>query len=815
MIKGFFKIAWRNLYKQRGFELINIGSFAIAIALVLILALWVQNELRFDNYHPNSDQTYLLKNEYLYDNGERKGTQYSPHVVVNHLQNDYQEIKKIAYTYSPHELLIRHNNEVFDEAENTLFVSKDWFNVFHFDFIDGNTQSFFNHPYSIILSESRAKKYFGTTDIVGERINIDSTEYEIKGVVKDSPSNSSFKSEIFLPFEDPTDLGSTNDWMYFTTTVFVQLKEGYDPLPTIDAIQQLMGNNIQWTQDGIDIQVELLPITDMHFDQDLSSNRFRVGNYQSIVIFSVLTFLLLIVSSINYVNIALGQSLKRMKEIGTRKILGAQRRHVFYQFLIEILLKCSTSLLVAFVLSNLVLPPFNAFFHTKLSFFPLDTYILLLLVSVWCSIIILTGLVPSFYLSSFKPIKLLNGIGVFQFGGKNIRRTLMVSQFVVSISLMIVSITMFKQLEFIQGSYDNDNRDEVFMVEIPPFDYPNRLEVPDTDNLETWFNARAEYDESIKKSLKNEILSMPSIKKVSVSVQSSVLNEEYQMVGALDWAGKDPDYQPRYATWTVDDDFKAIMDVELVAGNWFKEGETTDINNMILNETAVREFNIPQPVIGQKFRSNDRDGVIIGVVKDFHFQNLREKISPMILHKKSNWGNQLLIEANAGFALRAVNDVKSVFEDRFPAELFSYQFLDDEIEQMYREDKQTLALAFVFTMITVLLSFLSLLGMVILMTQQKIKEVGIRKVLGASVFSIVTLMSQEYIKLIVIAILIASPIAWWAMNKWLDDFAYRIEIQWWMFVLTGLSAVIIALITVSSQAIKAAIANPVNSLRDE
>lgn len=257
------------------------------------------------------------------------------------------------------------------------------------------------------------------------------------------------------------------------------------------------------------------------------------------------------------------------------------------------------------------------------------------------------------------------------------------------------------------------------------------------------------------------------------------------------------------------------MDLELVEGNWFKEGEKTDINNMILNESAVKEFNIPQPVIGQKFRSNDREGVIIGVVKDFHFQDFREKIKPMVLHKKVNWGNQFLVKATTGSALKAVDDVKSVFKTHFPAQPFTYQFLDDEINQMYRGDKQMLTLAFIFTMITVFLSFLGLLGMVILVAQQKTKEIGIRKVLGASVSGIVSLLSKDFIKLLLIAIVIASPIAWWAMNKWLEDFAYRIEIQWWMFALAGLAALIIALITVSSQAIKAAIANPVDSLRDE
>ena len=808
MIKNYFKVAWRNLGKQKVYGITNIIGFGAAVTAVLVISIWVQNEVRFDNYHPHADQIYLLKNTYVYDNGEKTATENSPHASIDHLQNDYDEIEDVAYSMRPFTTEISFGDEVYIEPKS-LYISKDWFELFEYNFIHGSPTSFFNQIHSLIITESKAKKYFGTANVVGKTLQVDSIDYEIKGVVKDIPSNSSLRFDVFMPFENPTIDGSTNDWMYFTTKVFVRLKKDINPSTVEKKIQYLMEGNIQWTQKGIDIKSELLSLTKLHFDQDLSRITFQIGDYQTVLSFSGLAILLLFVASINYINISIAKAASRMKEIGARKVVGATRSQLFVQFIVEAILNCTLSLIIALVLVYLILPSFNSLFDITLHFSLITYHVLILVFSIWCVMILFTGILPALYLSSFNAVNLFRGIGAFQLGGKTIRKTLLVSQFALAICMVIASLTMYKQLRYIQDDAVSYNKSQVFIAKIPDM----LMQQPIGSQVD--FESQEKLMADLKKSLKNELLINSHIKNVSISIQPSILNETYQMVGQLDWSSKDPGFQPKYTTWKIDDDFASIMNLQLVEGRWFHKGDDKDINNVILNETAIKEFNIPKPIIGQRFYSNGTEGIIIGIAKDFHFQDFHQKISPIVLHKKSYWGDNIIVQAQPGASMKALGIVENLFKDRFPGKVFSYTFLDEEFDQLYKNDQQSLLVALSFSIISIILSFLGLLGMVFFEIQQRMKEIGVRKILGASVSNIVRLLSTDFLKLILLSILIASPIAWWVMNKWLQDFAYRIEIQWWMFALAGILAVIIALVTVSFQAIKAALANPVNSLRDE
>jgi ABC-type antimicrobial peptide transport system permease subunit len=811
MLKNYFKIAWRSLGKQKSYGITNIVGFGIAITAILIISLWIQNELRYDQYHTNADRIYLIKNNYKYDNGNSSATENSPYAAISHLQNDFSDIEEVVYVKRPSEIEITNGNEVSSESQ-ALYISEGWFDLFHYDFTYGNPSSFFTQLHSLIITEKKAKEYFGEINVVGKTLRFDSVDYEIQGVLKDIPSNSSLRYELFLPFYSNVNKSAPDDWMYFTNKVFIRLKEGSQPEKAERNIQYLFDKNVKWSQKGISVQTHLLPLAKLHFDKEISRAAFQLGNYQTVMIFFGLAILVLLVASINYINISIAKAVSRTKEIGARRIIGATRWQLFIQFITEAFLNSTLSLLLALFLMYLILPHFNRYFEIGLQFRLISFHVAALVIGIWFMMVFLTGFLPAIYLSSFKPVNLFRGSTVFQFGGKSIRKSLLISQFVLAVFMVIASITMYKQLDYIQNNTGNYDRLQVFSVEIPPITYPVQHKEGDENE---WIEGMEKFEANSKRTIKNQLLANSPIENVSVSVQSSVLNETYQMVGQLDWDGKDPNFQPQYAAWKVDDNFSEIMNLELVQGEWFQKGDDQGLHQIVLNETAVREFEISQPVIGRRFYSNGNEAIISGIVKDFHFQDLHQKINPIVIEKKSHWGSHLIIKTQPKAAQEALLVTQRLFKEHFPGSVFSYKFLDDEFDQIYRKDHQTLLVALSFSMICIILSFIGLLGMVFFDVQQRIKEIGIRKVMGASVVSITKLLSTDFIRLVFIAILIASPITWLAMNKWLQDFAYRIEIQWWMFGVAGIMVLAVALLTVSFQAVKAAIANPVDSLRDE
>lgn len=332
MFKSYIKIAWRGLCKQKSYGLINIIGLGIAITAILIISLWVQNELRYDHYHANADRIFLVKNSYKYDNGNSEATDNSPYAAISHLQNEFYDIEGMAYAMRPNKLEVTHADKVSSESK-ALYVSKGWFDLFHFDFIYGNPSSFLNHIHSLIITEKKAIEYFGETNVIGKTLRLDSIDYEIKGVIKNIPSNTSLRYELFLPFNSNANKNAANDWMYFTTKIFVRLKGGSQPQKTEINIQYLFNKYIQWTQEGVSIETHLLPIAELHFDKEISSTTFQLGNYQTVMIFFGLIILLLLVASINYINIFIAKAVSRTKEIGTRKVIGATRWQLFTQFI--------------------------------------------------------------------------------------------------------------------------------------------------------------------------------------------------------------------------------------------------------------------------------------------------------------------------------------------------------------------------------------------------------------------------------------------------------------------------------------------------
>nr|WP_255501935.1 FtsX-like permease family protein [Olivibacter sp. SDN3] len=545
-----------------------------------------------------------------------------------------------------------------------------------------------------------------------------------------------------------------------------------------------------------------MPLANLHFDSSLPQLPFRPTNVQIIIILSVLSGFLLLVGAINFVNYTLAQSFSRVKEFGTRKIVGANKKHLFIQILTEVFLSTTLAFLLAVLIAYGMLPTFNSFFSLKLQ---LDAsgHIIQFLLLLWVVLIILSGIYPAAHLSSIQAMSLFRGADTLKFGSKKVRQGLLVVQTTLSLGMIIATLVMYHQLKFIQNSADSYNHEQTFAVDMPSID------------LNSDSSGWQQHEAAVKKTLKNQLLMSPNIEEVSTFMGKSFLNENYLMVGNLEWRGKSPSFQAQYGNWPVDEDFDKTLNLQLREGRWFYSGDSTDQNALILNETAVKDFQLAEPVIGTNMYNNGLDGVIIGIVKDFHFQNLREKIRPMVIYKKNNWGSSFIIKTRPNAVLPALRDVKQVMKNRFPNDILTYRFIDDEFNTLYKRDQQMLALTLSLAIISITLCVIGLWGMILFESNQRIKEIGIRKVLGATALHIMSLLSKDFIKLILLAVILASPIAWWIMHKWLENFAYKIAIQWWMFALAGLTAIAIALITVSSQVIKAAVANPVDSLRDE
>ncbi len=797
MFKNYFKTAWRSVINQKLYSLINIGSLSVAMTAVILILMWVQNELRFDSYHPDADRIHLVKTYEQADKNEVFISENSPY-PLSAAMNGFPEVESVtqAQRTQKNELTLKVNDRLFTEAWG-LYIDKNWFKVFKYQFIDGNAQSFFAHPYSLILTESKAKKLFRKTEVVGSPVQIDSTEYMVQGVIKDNPINSSFQFDLLLPMAAKLNskavLDEANYWGNLGFKTFVKLRSGTDAAKTSNKINTLFKSS---KHHQYNLAASLLSLRSMHFNNDFEWSAFKHGNIKTVKIFSLLAILLLVTASINYVNLSVARAGVRSKEISVRKIVGANRLQLFLQMTAESVLTSLLALIVTMLLVTVCIPFFNGFTGLKFIFNPLEPNLALVLFGTLLIVMLLTGIYPALLLSSFNPVNLFRGIGFFQIKDTILRKALVVGQFALAVIMTIAAITVYKQLMFIQQQDTGYNRAQVFTIQIPS-------KTISKIDREKW--------EGFLQPVKHDLLTQSQVKHVTQINMGSVVNYTYSTAGGIDWDGKDPDYNPSYVDFSSDADFNKIMKFRFVEGHWFNKNNISDQKNIILNETAVKQFGLKEPVVGKRFKK----GIIIGVVKDFYYKSIHEKIGPVVIRMEEPFISSFMVETHPGKAASALQAAQQIWKKYFPDETFVYNFLDEEFNTLYRDDQRALSFTLVFSGLSILISCIGLLGMTVFAAEQRRKEIGIRKVMGAFVADIGRLLSSHFVKLVCIAILIAFPIAWWAINKWLEDFAYRIKIDWWMFVVSGLLTLTIAIVTVSFQAIKAATSNPIRSLRTE
>ena len=801
MFRNYLKIAWRSLWLHKRMAFINIAGLGIGMAAAILIAIWVQNELSFDSNQPGVENIYRVTSIWPMSPTETWRLDAAQYVLADAALKEIPEIADVtrlrARDYANTNFHI--GQKIIQERKVTR-VDDHWFKIFHYDFVDGSAEAFNKNLYSLIITRSAAKNFFGDQPAVGKMVRIDKTTYQVEGVIKDNPGNTSFDYNVFIPMAalltDPEELKQSTDWGNSNYNTFFKLKPGANVKKVAGELTAIEHRNNKNRASKDKSSYDLINIRDMHFEEGLLSYEFKHGSRTMTNVFIALAALLLLTACINYVNLTTARASARSKEVSVRKIVGAGRLQLFGQFMSESFLVSLIAVALSFALVQLCMPWFKEFTGKNFSqqvFSPLAWQIVgITLITSF----ILNGLYPALLLSSFQPLQVFRGKTMLNFKDTGLRKALVVLQFTISVVLIIGTLVIYRQLKFVENTDLGYDRSHVFMVDIPYSAFGD----------DYWKTSPP-----ILASIKQELKQYSAI--ADISLAKYFVDDASKSSHAFDWDGRPRDFNPIFTPFAADPDFQRMMKLKMADGRWFSNS-AADKHNVVLNETAVQTINLRKPYIGQRFVHQGDTGVVIGVVKDFHYTSLHEKIGPMIISCGDHWFTAY-IKTAPGANQAAILAAQKVMRKFAPDEPFAYRFVDEDYNKLYQSEQQSSVLIGLFAGIAILVSALGLLGLAAFAAEQKVKEIGIRKVLGASVQHIVGLLSADFVKMVVNASLIAFPVAYWAMNKWLQGFAYKINLSWWIFAVSGATALIIALITISYQSIKAALSNPVKSLRNE
>ena len=796
MLRNYFKIAWRNLLRNKTFTLLNLGGLTISLAACLIIFFWVSEELNYDKSANNADRVFRVGLTLQVANQPDKQFAVTSPLLAPVLVKDFPEIEKVV-RMAPATILIGYNKEQFFN-DKFLYADADFFSVFGYPLLKGDQQTVLKATNSAVISESLAKKLFGSIDnAIGKTITSnDTTLLTVTGVAKDIPANNHFHFDIVAPI---TLLGANaldgwwNDSYY--TYVLVKDPKSYTLLDS--KITTIMDeyNGEQNKKIGLRGLHFLQPIRDIHLHSKLRSELRPNGSITSLRIFIGIAIFLLLIACVNYVNLSTATSFKRAKEIGMRKVAGAALSQLVAQFLSESVLIAVIALILAVGLAQLSLPFFNTIAGTEISLIDhLSLPAIALLIGFTILLGIIAGGYPALYLSRVRPVRALKKISGKQSGSLSLRKTLVVFQFSLSIILIIATIIALQQLNYMQSQNLGFSKEQVVAITLRTQEESNAKEI-----------IKKEFEKNSGITLTTASSSTPGRRLSNITVLPE---------------GISPEHIQTMNTLVVDHDFIKAYELKMAAGRGFSK-DFNDSSAFVLNETAVKElgWGKAENAIGKGFEWGlGKKGKIIGVVKDFHFNSLQQKVLPVVMHimpVASGWYGFVSARVNTNDMQKSIESLKTTWAKVFPAHQPEYFFVDEDYKKQYKSEQRLSSLSIIFSILTIFISCLGLLGLVMVAVSQRIKEIGIRKVLGASVSNVVGLLSKDFLKLVLLAGIIAFPIAWFSMNKWLQDFAYRINIGWWVFVLAAILALVIAFITVSFQAVRAANTNPVKNLRTE
>ncbi len=787
MIKNFLKVAFRNLAKNKGFSAINISGLAIGMASAMLILTWIQNEISYDQFHVNKDRIYEAWNRAEFS-GNLNCWNTTPKILARTLENDLPEVERAVRVDWG-------SNYLFSIGEKRLtvrgtIVDSGFLKMFSFPLIEGNPENVLNAPHSIVITESLAKKLFDKEDAMGKVIKIDNKEnFTVTGVLKDLPNNTRFDFEYLIPWSYKRQLGDDDqNWGNNSTRTYVMLK----PNATYASVEpKVKVLKRKYDKDEPKWEMFLYPITKWRLYSSFTNGvEDGGGRIEYVRLFGIIAAFILLIACINFMNLSTARSEKRAKEVGIRKVVGAQKVFIIGQFIGESVLMALIAGIIAVAIVILVIPAFNQVIGEKVAIQFNSPGAWLAGIGFIIFTGILAGSYPAFFLSSFQPVQVLKGSFKKAHALVTPRKILVVLQFTFAIVLIICTFIVRQQIEHAQNRETGYNRNNLVYHLF-------------SGDIEKNFDL-----------IKNELLASGVAS--SITKTSAPLTQSWSDGWGQEWEGKDPNDKTDFFRYNQDGGLGVTAGLQFVNGRDFDVRKyPTDSNAMIINESSLKVMKFKDP-IGKIVKDNGQDWHIVGVIKDFILTSPYEPTRPMLIFGAKSWFQTMLIRLNNNNSTASnLKKAESIFKKYNPEYPFEYKFIDEEYARKFEAEKRISTLAALFAGLTIFISCLGLFGLATYMAENRIKEIGVRKVLGASVAGIAALLSKDFLKLVIISFVLAVPIAWWAMYSWLQDYSFRVDIQWWVFAMAGTLSVLIAIITVSYQAIKAAIANPVKSLRTE
>jgi putative ABC transport system permease protein len=792
MFKNYFKIAIRNLVKHRKYSLINILSLAVGLAGFILIMLWVQDELSYDRFHKNADDIYMVLRT---ENG--KTSAITSKLLAPALKSEIPEIiDAIGFALLPESFkpFLQYHEKGFEES--FALTDAHFFEFFSFPFLGGNPQTAFDDPNSIVLTRRMSQKYFGRQDALGESLTLtflgQKRTMKVTGIIENIPHNSHIQRDFFIPIDFINQFGARwDEWYNYDVQSYVLTE---DKINKSELESKILACEKRHTEDldlGTTAYV-LHPITRIHLYSNNLAFFTSTGDIKYIYIFSLFAGIILLIACMNYINLTNALSLKRTREIGIKKAVGAQRKDLLFQYYGETLVLTFIALGIALLIIELFLPVLNQLFGNSLSISYASPKFIITLILTTLLTSVVSGLYPAFFILRFKPTQILKGNFKTHSDGLNLQKGLVIFQFTLSIAIIICTVIVLNQMNFIRNTNLGYDKENVVCIKVKG-DIFNDYQA-----------------------FKNELLSNPNILNVCRSEPLDM-----KAIGStedVNWQGKNK----RYVSWLlhVDPDFAATYKIEMKEGRFYSDQITSDETSAyVINEAAQKEMGLQSP-IGAELKIWGRTGRIIGVTRDFNFGSLHHVIEPLVLRipdpvQKNIYYREISIRVKPMAARESIAYLRKTWKSFFPSEPFNFYFFDESLNANYFAEQRMGTLFKYFSMLAIFIACFGLYGLTAFMIEAKVKDIGIRKVLGAEIFQIVFLLLKKYMIWIFISNVIAWPIAWYAMHKWLQNFAYRIDLTIWPFLLSGFLALLIALLTVSWQAMRAATANPVESLRYE
>ncbi|GAA3992075.1 ABC transporter permease [Mucilaginibacter dorajii] len=809
MIRNYLRSALRNITRHKFISFINIFGLTIGLTCCLLIVVYVVNELSYDKFNANADDIYRVTRSFNTADGIDNlhlGAVAPPFGPL--LKNEFPDIKKVTRILSNGDVVIRYKDKLFNE-KGSYFADENLFDLFSVKTIQGDPKTALAEPFSVMLTPEMARKYFGNEDPMNKEFRFDNQyNFKVTGIFEPFPANAQLHPQLLLSFNTLNDSaiygkkGLETNWGNNSFFTYLLFPKGYNvdhvaaQFPAfLDKYVHFPGQPANFRESKFS-KLHFQKLLDIHLNSHLDDELEQNGDIKRVYIFSAIALFILLIACINYMNLSTARSTLRAKEIGIRKVIGAQQKEIITQFLSESVLITAFSLILALGITWLIMPLINKFSGLQLSFNSLyQPQIILVIIAMPFVIGIISGIYPAIFMSSFKPIKVLKGILKVGSGNISFRKVLVVLQFSISIILIVATTIVFQQLRYMQQKSLGFSK----------------------DHLLTMGNA---FNPSQFDAFRNEVMRDGNIKDVGRSsrIPSGRLLDD-QGIQVMQGGALQP---VKAAVKYINTDYSFIptYGMKMAAGRNFSKDFGTDTNNYVINVAAskVLGWKTPESAIGKEISYGGTNGKVIGVVNDFHFESLHQNIIPLLMRMpsfaNSNYG-RMSVKIDGNHVQSAISTLEQAWKKYQPERPFEYTFLDEKFQQLYDSEQQQGTLFTIFSFIAIFIACLGLFGLSAFTISQRVKEIGVRKVLGASIPQIVTELSKDFLKLVFIASIIALPIAWYSMNKWLLDFAFRINIQWWVFVMAGIIAVLIAFVTISFQSIKAASANPVKSLRSE